>query len=170
MSKKKPLSPHAVQILRLIRQSCDRIVDLGRKEGKRPLGCWCPKADRLGEYLQDEWDPKGDFIRVEGLDSASAIRSLTARGFVSRYSEELGMEYWRTLTLAGRQELVRVMGPMPKQRKVKFSQLRKWSLSGSKRMPQKVVINGVVQDWVGIGHVETNDRPDDVALPVVVEG
>lgn len=164
MTKRQPLTETTILVLRHIRQECNRVVDLGK--GKVPLNIWSPPHDDL--TVRDEWGEKrlGDFTSGGGR---VAIRSLLARGLIERADDD-AISVFRRITLAGRQELVRLMGPMPKQRQIKFSQLRKWSLTCSKRMPPQVVINGIVRDWVGIGHTEVNDRPDVVTIPIVVEG
>jgi hypothetical protein len=53
---------------------------------------------------------------------------------------------------------------------ITFEELKRLSFRNSKKLPQKVVVEGTVRDWVGIGWVDTGEAPTDPNIPVVIDG
>jgi hypothetical protein len=55
---------------------------------------------------------------------------------------------------------------------ITYSKLRRLSFCNSKELPQKVIVDGTVKEWVGIGWCETRDAntEDYKRYPTVVEG
>lgn len=62
----------------------------------------------------------------------------------------------------------------PKKRKtIKRSKLSRLAFCNSDKLPEAVIMDGKLYDWVGIGWVAVDDNPSDKALqkyPHVVEG
>ncbi len=56
------------------------------------------------------------------------------------------------------------------QKTIAFSELKRLSMINSPKCPKKVVIAGTVREWVGIGWVDTEQKPTDLTIPVVIDG
>lgn len=52
-----------------------------------------------------------------------------------------------------------------KRKTIPFAKLQRLSFVNSKKLPQRIVHDGVVKEWVGIGWIELKDeepKPSDV--------
>ena len=46
----------------------------------------------------------------------------------------------------------------PRRKTIKFDELQRLSFCNSKRLPQRIVHDGKVKEWVGIGWITPNDQ------------
>lgn len=56
---------------------------------------------------------------------------------------------------------------------IKFSELKRLSFCNSKDLPKKIIVDGIVREWMGIGWLDTEKPPtadEKRTYPVVVEG
>ncbi len=56
-----------------------------------------------------------------------------------------------------------------KPKTIKFSELKRLSFCNSSKLPQKIIVDGQVKEWVGIGWLDIDDKPS-AKYPTVVDG
>jgi hypothetical protein len=52
---------------------------------------------------------------------------------------------------------------------ITFSELRRLSFCNSSKLPQKVVHDGILKEWVGIGWIDIGKPPKGHKFPTVVD-
>jgi len=59
------------------------------------------------------------------------------------------------------------MAKAVKTKTITFDKLKRLSFCNSKKLPQRVVHEGKVKEWVGIGWIELDDKPKATDVVVV---
>lgn len=72
--------------------------------------------------------------------------------------------------MARRKKITKIMGKKNKIKTVKRKEVTNFGmLTGGEKKYTKIIIDGVVKEWVGIGWVSIDDEPDTNKYPVLID-